>query len=80
MLARLVAILAHELLRPVIEEYRRLEAGAECDRPHAGDAPEQLLPVTSAVTELAQRWDHDQRQPVTAAQAGFRLPGRKGQP
>jgi hypothetical protein len=76
MLARIAAILAREILGPVIDEYRRLEAAPECTRPHADDPPEQLLPVTSATTELAKGWDHDQRQPVTAAQAGFRLPQR----
>jgi hypothetical protein len=76
MLARLTALLAREILAPVIDEYRRLEAVTECGRPHADDPPEQLLPVTSASTELAQRWDHDQRQPVTAARTGFSLPGK----
>ena len=77
MLARLTAVILRELAAPVIAEWQRLgalEAGAACCRPHADGPPEQLLPVTSAVTERANGWDHDTRQPVTAA--GFRLPGK----
>ena len=76
MLARLTAILAREILGPVIDEWRRLEAGTGCDRPHADEATAGQVSLISGMTERATGWDHDQRQPVTAARCGFSLPGK----
>jgi len=76
-LARLTAVILRELAAPVIAEWQRLdalEAGAACERPHADGPPPSLPSVTCASTERANGWDHDTRQPVTAA--GFRLPGK----
>lgn len=67
MIARLIATVIHEL----ITEYRKLDGAVACERPHADEPPEQLPPVTSAYTERAGAWDHDQRHPPVANRVGF---------
>src|ERR1035438_4820842 len=72
MLAKLVALIAHEILGPIVAEYRRL------DEAETAEVAEEPVPVPAAVlshgelscvdarTERAPGWDHDTRAPVTA--------------
>jgi hypothetical protein len=77
-LAKLIALIIHELAEPVVAEYRKLDGQPESratDAPGT-DADAAWLPtVTAADTEHAPQFDHDRRSPVTAAQVGFRAPG-----
>lgn len=73
MLAKLLALIIHEAVAPVVAEYRKLDAprcehGAQPDT-HRYDPAS----VTAIDTERASSWDHDTRKPVTAARFGFGL-------
>ena len=76
MLARILAVVAHE----IITEYRKLEPGPEpeCQRQHADDRRYDVALTTAAQVERAPGWDHDQGEPITAAKlpVGFAPPAR----
>jgi hypothetical protein len=72
---RLAAIAAHRLVMlrdDFLAEYRKLDGPREPDS--APGRPPGEVSCTAASTELAASWDHDQRQPVTAARFGFSVP------
>ena len=73
MLAKLVALIAHEILGPIVAEYRRLDAPEPADVPDepAPSLPAGELSCVTSVTERAPGWDHDTRAPVTARATGF---------
>jgi hypothetical protein len=79
MLARIIAVIAHEILGPIAAEYRKLDApelAGVPDEPASG-VPHGELSCVDAITERAPGWDHDIRAPVTARAAGFgRPPGK----
>lgn len=79
MLAKIAALIAHEagrrLVGPVLDEYRKLDRGPQCDRPHVGDQSYDITGTTGAQVERANGWDHDRKPPVTAGQPfGFGRP------
>jgi hypothetical protein len=62
MLAKLIALIAHE----IVTEYRKLDAQPEADDEPAAVLPPGELSCADVVTERAPGWDHDTRAPVTA--------------
>lgn len=67
-LVRLAAVAAHRLVTlrdDFLTEYRKLDGPRELARSE--------MSCTAATTERAAAWDHDKRQPVTAARFGFSL-------
>ncbi|HET9893674.1 MAG TPA: hypothetical protein VFQ44_01825 [Streptosporangiaceae bacterium] len=68
MLARLIALLIHELATPIISEYKRLDAPPPpCPLLHVDASRERdMASTTYATTERAPAWDHDKRPPATA--------------
>lgn len=66
MLAKIVALVAHEILAPVLAEYRKLDAGPA----EPAGQPQGELSCTSASTERA--WAPAAEAP--AAAFGFALP------
>ena len=67
MLAKIAALVAHEILKPIMAEYRKLDAPPpSCDREHAGDRRYDVASTTASETERAPSWDHDKRAPETA--------------
>jgi hypothetical protein len=66
MLAKIAALVAREILDPVISEYRKLGTPSACDKAHVSDRTYDVASTTTAVTERAPQWDHDTRPPVRA--------------
>ena len=71
LLAKVTALVAHGILKPVLAEYRKLDVPPACDKPHAGDRAYDVASTTAAQTERAASWDHDVRHPERARGIGF---------
>jgi hypothetical protein len=70
-LARIVAVVLHEVLEPVLAEYRKLDHECPPAPDPAAEHRYDVASTTAVVTERPNGWDHDQRRPVTAARFGF---------
>lgn len=72
MLAKLIALVIHDLAAPIVREYQRIDAPPPpCPYKHTEDQHCDIAGTTSACTERAQQWDHDRRAPATALGFGF---------